>query len=184
MGNHIHWAPLIVALGVGLITWFVAHSFRLNERWKASTSPSQGFAGWLLFLALLQGLTAIHAFGDIFTSISLKTHATAASSTPLGAGYTAAIVIRVLMFIFVLGSTIMMLRRSRLFPRLFRIEMVLLLVFPIVVALLTTWEIERSREPHLLSVLAWIRVAIFAPAAGIGYVYSLRSQRFRNTFVR
>jgi hypothetical protein len=183
--SHIHWVPLIVALAVGLLTWFVARRLRLNERWKAPTGGSQGPDKWLLFLMVLQWLAVVHAFGDAVGSLSPQRLASAASSGPYRyAGYVASIVALVLLFIFVLWSTIMMHRKSRLFPKLFRIEMALLLFGPVLIALWFTWETEQGRISQLVSVLFWIRVAIFAPAAGIGYVYSLRSARFRNTFVR
>jgi hypothetical protein len=85
----------------------------------------------------------------------------------------------------VLWSAIMMHRKSRLFPLLFRIEMVLLMLLPIALALLGTWMTGHEGDMGSgLRLAAWARVALFAPAAGIGFVYSLRSQRFRNTFVR
>jgi hypothetical protein len=93
--------------------------------------------------------------------------------------------VRSLLFVFVSWSAIMMHRKSRLFPALFRIEMVLLMLLPIALALLGTWMTERDGEMASgLRPAAWVRVALFAPAAGVGFVYSLRSQRFRNTFVR
>lgn len=183
--SHIHWAPLIVALTVGLLTWFVAHRFRLNERWKGPTGASQGPDGWLLFLMVLQWLAVLHALGDVVGSFSPQRLASAESSGPYRyAGYIASIVALVALFIFVLWSAIMMHRRSRLFPKLFRIEMALLLLAPILIALWVTWETEQGKVSQLVSVLFWLRVALFAPAAGVGYVYSLRSARFRNTFVR
>lgn len=188
MQGHIHWAPLIVALAVGLLTWFVAHRSRLNERWNrpsgaSRTGASQGPDRWLLFLMVLQWLAVLHAFGDAVGSLSPQRLASAASSGPYRyAGYIASIVVLVLLFVFVLWSTIMMHRKSRLFPRLFRIEMALLLFVPLLIALWFSWETEQGRVPLLVSVMFWVRVAIFAPAAGIGYVYSLRSARFRNTF--
>jgi hypothetical protein len=182
--SHTHWAPLIVALAVGLLAWFVAHRLRLNERWKGPTGASQSSDGWLLFVMVLQWLAVLHAFGDVVGNLDPRRLASAASSGPYRyGGYIASIVALVLLFIFVLWSAIMMHRKSRLFPKLFRIEMALLLFGPILIALGVTWEAEHGKVSHLVSVLFWSRVAILAPAAGIGYVYSLRSIRFRNTFV-
>jgi hypothetical protein len=182
--SHIHWAPLLVALAVGLLAWFVAHRFRLNERWKGPTGASQGSDRWLLFLMVLQWLAVLHALGDVVDSLGPQRLASAASSGPYRyGGYIASIVALAALFIFVLWSAIMMHRKSRLFPKLFRIEMALLLFAPILIALWVTWETEHGTVSPLVSVLFWVRVAVFAPAAGIGYVYSLRSVRFRNTFV-
>lgn len=184
MKSHVHWAPLIVALTVGLLTWFVAHRLKLNERWKGPTGASQGSGGWLLLLMVLQWLAVVHAFGDAVGSFSPQRLAAAAASGPWRyGGYIASIVVLVLLFIFVLWSAIMMHRRSRLFPKLFRVEMALLLIGPILIAFWFSWEAEHGKVSELMSVLLWVRVAIFAPAAGVGYVYSLRSARFRNTFV-
>jgi hypothetical protein len=183
--SHIHWAPLVVALTVGLLTWFVAHRLKLNERWKGTTGAPHRSDRWLLLMTVLQWLAVLHALGDVAGSLSPQRLASAAASGPYRyGGYIASIVALVLLFVFVLWSAIMMHRRSRLFPRLFRIEMVLLLFVPILIALWFTWETERGKIPQMVSVLFWVRVAIFAPAAGIGYVYSLRSATFRDTFSR
>ena len=133
---------------------------------------------------VLQWLAVLHAFGDVAGNLGPQRLASAASSGPYRyGGYIASVVVLALLFIFVLWSAIMMHRKSRLFPKLFRIEMALLLFVPILIALGVTWETGHGKDSHLASVLTWVRVAIFAPAAGIGYVYSLRSVRFRDTFV-
>jgi hypothetical protein len=182
--SHTHWAPLIVALTVGLLTWFVAHRMKLNERLKGPPGAAQGSGKWLLLLMVLQWLAVVHAFGDAASSLSPQRLAAAASSGPYRYGsYIASIVVLVLLFFFVLWSAIMMHRKSRLFPKLFRIEMALLLFGPILIALWFTWETEQGKVSESMSVLFWVRVALFAPMAGVGYVYSLYSVRFRNTFV-
>lgn len=186
MRHHIHLAPLLVAVAVGAVTWGVAHHFRLNQRLKAQgAAPMQGFAGWLAFLAAMQWLAVLHTLGDVGVTLGHRDLAEISSFSPYGkSGYVLAIVIQVILFLFVLWAAIAMHRRSRLFPRLFRIEMALLVLFPILVALLITWEIEHGQMSPSVRVVYWVRVAVFAPAAGIGYIYSLRSVRFRNTFIR
>lgn len=183
MKSHSHLAPLVVAVTVGAITWLVAHRRGLNRRLKPADGRLEGFAGWLGFLAAMQWLAVLHTVGDLSLSLGRGTLPAAASDN-WRAGHTTAIVLQVLLFFFVASCVIVMHRRSRFFPTLFRIEMVLLLLVPLAVALMVTWESEHGQTSPMVSVVYWVRVAIFAPAAGIGYVYSLRSVRFRNTFIR
>ena len=142
--------PLIVALAVGLLTWCVAHRLRLNERWKAPTGGSPGPDKWLLFLMVLQWLAVVHAFGDAVGSLSPQRLASAASSGPSRyAGYIASIAALVLLFIFVLWSSIMMHRTSRLFTNLFRIEDGAVPFGPVLIAL---WFTGRPGKNQLVSV--------------------------------
>jgi hypothetical protein len=185
MKSHFHLAPLVVAVAVGAVTWLVAHRMGLNQRLKPPAGRLEGFAGWLAFLAAMQWLAVLHTLGDLSLSLGQdKLSAVASANASWRAGHAAAIVLQVLLFLFVLWCAIVMHRKSRLFPRLFRLEMVLLLLVPLANALMVTWEGEHGRTSPMVEVVYWVRVAVFAPAAGIGYVYSLRSVRFRNTFVR
>ena len=185
MRSHVHWAPLLVAVVVGALAWFVAHRSRLNQRLQRREGPLEGFGGWLVFLAAMQWVAVFHTLGDVVLSLNhLKLADSASSNDYARAGSIAALVVRLLLFVFVLSSAIMMHRRSRLFPGLFRVEMVLLVLAPLLVAALVTWETEHAQMSAAIRAVFWIRVAILAPAAGVGYVYSLRSVRFRNTFVR
>lgn len=185
MRHQIHLVPLLVAVAVGLFTWFVGHARLKRQQAAPGGSVAQGFAGWLRFLAAMQWLAVLHALADVGITLGHRNLAEVGSFSPYGkSGYILAIVVQAILFLFVLWVAIVMHRKSRLFPTLFRIEMVLLMLFPILVALLVTWEIEHGQMSPAVSIAYWVRVAVFAPAAGIGYVYSLRSIRFRNTFIR
>ena len=180
-----HFAPLLVAVTAGAIAWFIAHRLHINQRVQASAGRLEGFAGWLVFLAALQWLAVLHTFSDFAIALGRYAQQSPATEGPAAqSGLLAAVGVQGLLFVVVLGSAILMHRKSRRFPPLFRIELALLVLFPVAVGLLMTWESEQGQVPPQLALAFWIRAALFAPAAGIGLVYSFRSVRFRNTFVR
>ena len=184
MTSQYHLTPLLVAVAAGAIAWLVAHRMHLNRRPKPPGGRWEGFAGWLAFLAGLQWLAVVHTFGDFLGALERYAKRASATLSPTGqAGFIAAVALQGLLFGFVLWSAILMHRKSRRFPRLFRIEMVLLVLIPAVTGLLA-WEAQRQLASSQLALAYWLRAALFAPAAGIGFVYSLHSARFRNMFVR
>ena len=183
MTTHNHLVPRGVALAAGAIAWAIAHRLHLNERVRPASGALEGFAGWLLFLVLLQWSALAHALHAVLVDWGRYTqHASASPYTRLG--ILTAVAVDWLVLLLVLLSTLMMHRKSRLFPRLFRLEMLALLAVPLVLALAVTWQSEEAQVPAAVAIVFWVRAALLAPAAGAGFVYSLRSRRFANTFVR
>ena len=171
---------LLLAIAVGLAAYAIAR--RLARYRVPPASAPVGFGGWLMLLAIGQWLAVMHLLSEILRRLPLYQRAW---QTPESHGEVLGeIAARAALLGFVLYAAIMMMRRSRLYPRLLRLELVLLVVLP---ALAGHWLIEDSgayvTEPKLWLAVT-VRFVATAVFAALWYVYSQHSLRMRNTFVR
>src|ERR1700741_4074869 len=117
---------LLLAIAFGLAAYAIAQ--RLARYRSPASAAVQGFGGWLLVLAIGQWLAAMHLLSEILRRLPLYERAWQMPESRAEAlGEIAA---RVALLAFVLCAAIMMTRRSRLYPRLLRLELVLLVVLP------------------------------------------------------
>jgi hypothetical protein len=88
------------------------------------------------------------------------------------------------MLVLTLAAAILMMRRSRFYPALLRLELVLLVVLPMLGSL---WPMGASGSSYVTEPKLWLAVMVRFTAtaifAALWYVYSQRSLRVRNTFV-
>jgi hypothetical protein len=181
MGAFRTLLGLLLAVAVGLAVYLIGH--RLMRQRSPPAGPAvEGFAGWLLVLAIGQWLAVLHLLSEILRRVPLYQRAW---ETPgLGAEVLGEIVGRLVIFVFVTWAAVLMTGKSRLYPRLLRLELVGLAVLP---ALGGVWLIEEGgayvTEPKLWLAVT-VRFVATAVFAAIWYVYSQHSLRMRNTFVR
>jgi hypothetical protein len=185
MQAHHHAFPFLIFLLVGLGIYVAVQRRRHPERYARSGAPLEGFAGWLIFIGVLQGMAVLQVAGELMLHFrEYQLQAPTIANPYARAGRIGGLVFQILLVALVLWSAVMMLRKSRTFPRLFRIELVLLVLIPVLLALLLKWVADHSALSPQLQLFYWVRAGIMAPAAAAAFVYSLRSERFRNTFVK
>ena len=172
---------LMLALAVGLTVYAVAHRV-MRQRAPMAATTVEGFWGWLLLLAIGQWLAVVHLLAEILRRLPLYQRAWEMSGQRAEA--LGEIVGRLVILAFVTAAAVLMTRKSRLYPRLLRIELVGVVVLP---ALGGLWLIEESgtfvTEPKLWLAVT-VRFVATAVVAAAWYVYSQHSLRMRNTFVR
>lgn len=171
---------LFVILGLAALAAVVVVVERKVRRRERVSVELEGFGGWLLLLAVMQWLnfllwaivTAAMAF-DHQTWLGNQSRTLSLIHAPLAAMATA----------FTLYVNAAMMRRKKSFPPLFRIQLCINVLLPL---LLTVIEVMMPTDPDVR--LAWaseVRAAIVpAVASVLWYVYSLKSVRVRNTFIR
>jgi hypothetical protein len=167
---------LVVAVGVAV--YFVLPRRPLPAR----GALLEGFAGWLLVLAIAQWLGVLGLAGELLRQIPFYQRYGGIAEMP-----TATIVEAIghlALLVFVLVAALAMTRQSRLFPKLLRIELVLLVVLTVLSLLGATSETGAYvTEPKLWIAVA-LRLVVTGLFAALWFAYSLRSVRVRNTFVR
>jgi hypothetical protein len=145
----------------------------------ASTGP-EGFGGWLLLIAIGQWLGVFGALVQLL--LELPGYAGQWGDPSMRRAVIGDAGLDVAMLAFMFYVTVMMSMKRREFPTLFRIQLALLVVVP----LLSTWWVSFSTGKPLES-LDFTATAVNAVIATIGaslsILYSLRSQRVRNTFI-
>jgi len=171
----------MLALAVGLTVYAVAHRV-MRQRAPTAATTVEGFWGWLLLLAIGQWLAVLHLLSEILRRLPLYQRAWETSGQRAEA--LGEIVGRLVILAFVTAAAVLMTRKSRLYPRLLRIELVGMVVLP---ALSGLWLTEESgtyvTEPKLWLAVT-VRFVATAAVAAAWYVYSQHSLRMRNTFVR
>lgn len=172
---------LLVAGGVILI---VVAAVYLNERRirgaRQRSETLEGFGGWLLLLAILEwvvlaGWVSALPF-MLFGGLTwLENEAPA-----IGLAQSAVVAVAAA---FALYVNVTMTRKRLIFPRLFRAQLVLNMVLQLVLVL-----IEATMSSSTAAAVQWKSeiAGMVMPAIGsaLWFVYSLRSVRVRNTFVR
>jgi hypothetical protein len=145
----------------------------------ASTGP-EGFGGWLLLIAIGQWLGVF--WGLVQLLLELPGYASQLSDPALRRAVIGEAGLEIALLAFMLYTTVMMSMKRREFPTLFRLQLALVVVIP----LLSTWWISRSTGKPLEG-LEYTATAVTAVVGVIGaslsILYSLRSQRVRNTFI-
>ena len=183
-GNQI--LEMLVALAVGGVAYLAARRWSRGQSEEVVPPTScvtlEGFRGWLLLVAAIQCLAVVGAGGEL-VRVGLSVHESR-EVMELRALAVVAIVTQLAAFAFVSWTTVLMVRKRRLFPAALRLELVLLVVLPVLnllVASLLTGTPVPTMYPWAV-VAAWcvISTAFALP----WFLYSLRSFRVRNTFVR
>lgn len=174
-------SALLLAGGVVLVVVAVVY---LNERRirgaRRRGEALEGFGGWLLLLAIgqwlmLAGLVCALPFMVLggLTWLENDSPAIGLAQSPFVAAAAA----------FALYVNVTMTRKRRAFPRLFRVQIVLSIVLPLVLIL-----IEAAMASPTAAPVQWKSeiAGMVMPAiiAAVWFLYSLRSVRVRNTFVR
>jgi hypothetical protein len=181
MGAFRPLLGLMLAIAVGLAVYAIAQRV-MRQRQPPVATTVEGFWGWLLLLAIGQWLAVLYLLSEILRRLPLYQRAWETSGQRAEA--LGEIVGRLVILAFVTAAAVLMTRKSRLYPRLLRIELVGMVVLP---ALGGLWLIEESgtyvTEPKLWLAVT-VRFVATAAVAAAWYVYSQHSLRMRNTFVR
>lgn len=166
---------LVFAVMLALSVYALGHLFARHRVPSGVTAPPQGFAGWLLVLAAGQWLAMLLVVAALLRGMPQ----TADTSVPAQLRLLA----HLLLLAFTAATTILMMRKSGLYPRLLRVELVLLVVLPPIQAI---WFAEENgsyvTEPKLWIAFAVRLAATSMLAAGL-FLYSQHSLRMRATFV-
>jgi hypothetical protein len=182
VGASRYLIGLLLAVAVGLAVYAMGHRLMRDRSPVAAGARVEGFAGWLLVLAVGQWLAALSLFGNVLRHMPLYQSYLAMPETR-----TAAIVEvagHLALLAFVLWAAMLMTRKSRLYPRLLRLELVMLVVLP---AFNIAWVTEETGT-YVTGPKLWIAVTLRFVATGIfaalWFIYSQHSLRVRDTFVR
>ena len=172
------FVEVLLALAIGGAIYLVLR----RSLAPASGAPPEGFGGMLLYLAIVQWLGVVIVAARLLWRMppwqdyvdAPQAHASSIAET---IGHLAALA-------FVLWAAVSMARRRRLFPILLRIELALLAVLPVMELFFAPTETDS----YVTAPKLWIAIALRIVATGLFaaalFVYSLRSERVRNTFVR
>jgi Protein of unknown function (DUF2569) len=172
------FVEVLLALAIGGAIYLVV------RRWLApgSGAPPEGFGGALLYVAILQWLGVVIVAARLLSRMppwedyvdAPEAHTSSIAET---IGHLAALV-------FVLCAAVSMTWRRRLFPVLLRIESVLLAALPFIELLFAPAETDSYVTAPKLWIAIALRIVVTGLFAAALFVYSLRSERVRNTFVR
>jgi hypothetical protein len=163
-----------------LIGWAIWHFARLKRPVQGSGLRLEGFGGWLLVVAIGQWAGILVLLGQIGNALPqyeqywanplMKTVIVGSLITDLG------------LAAFAFYVAVMMTRRSRIFPALFRVQLVLIVALPVITAI---WMSLVTGVP--IASLDWApevgRAIGRAVGAVVWILYSLKSVRVLNTFV-
>jgi hypothetical protein len=147
---------------------------------KAPAEELVGFGGWLMLIAIGQWLSTLGTLVDLLLQMPIYVGQWA--DPALRQGLIGEVGLDAGLVAFMLYTSIMMNMKRREFPTLFRIQVALLVLVP----LLSTWWMSRStgKAPEGLDFAATAAEAVFGlVGASLSILYSLRSERVRNTFI-
>src|SRR5262249_2208938 len=102
--------------------------------------------------------------------------------TPMRRGIIGETGLNIALLAFMFYTTVMMSMKRREFPTLFRFQLALLVVVPLLVTWWTSMSAGRSIEGLEFAAIA-ARAVVGVIGASLSILYSLRSERVRNTFV-
>ena len=140
----------------------------------------EGFGGWLLLIAIGQWLGVFG--GAVQFLLGLSDYASRWSDPLTRRGVVGEAGLELALLALMLYVAIMMSMKRRVFPTLFRIQLALVVVVP----LLSTWWTSSSAGRPIEG-LEFTGTAVQAVVGVIGaslsILYSLRSERVRNTFI-
>ena len=141
----------------------------------------EGFHGWLALLATSQFLSLALVLAADMALIPQYVELWRIST--IRSAMAAEITLFVVLLALMLYTTLMMVKKRRIFPTLYRAQLVMLAVVPILTLLIVSSLSGIS--------LAELEIRTVAGEVGVGAVfsmgwilYTLRSVRVRNTFVR
>jgi hypothetical protein len=140
----------------------------------------EGFGGWLLLIAIGQWLGVFGQLAQLL--LALPDYASRWSDLTMRRGIMGEAGLDLAVFAMMLYTAIMMSMKRREFPTVFRLQLALLVVVP----MLSTWWTSTSAGKPIEG-LEFAGTAVQAVAGVIGaslsILYSLRSERVRNTFI-
>jgi hypothetical protein len=140
----------------------------------------EGFGGWLLLIAIGQWLGVFGTLGDFL--MELPDYAAQWSDPAVRHGIVGEALLDAGLVAFMLYTAIMMNMKRHEFPTLFRLQLALVVVLPVLSVL---WMSRSTGQP--LGTADFAATATHAVVgvigASISILYSLRSERVRNTFV-
>ena len=147
---------------------------------KSASTGLEGFGGWLLLIAIGQWLGVFGELGRLL--LASTEYASQWSDPALRRGVMGEAGLDIALLAFMFYTTVMMSMKRRAFPTLFRIQLALLVIVP----LLSTWWISTSTGKPLEGVdftATAVNAVVATIGASLSILYSLRSERVRNTFV-
>ena len=150
-----------------------------QEQVKDALTRPEGFGGWLLLIAIGQWLGVFAGLGQLL--LGLPDYMSQGSDPLMRRGVMGEAGLEVALLAMMLYTAVMMSMKRREFPALFRIQLALIVVVP----LLSTWWTSTSAGKPIEG-LEFAGTAVQAVVGVIGaslsILYSLRSERVRNTF--
>ena len=167
---------LVLAAALALLVYALGQRLARNRPAPGSAAQLAGFSGWLLLLAAGQWLAVAFLLVALVRPVPWYVDGSEAQPARLLA--------QTLLTVFVSSAAILMMRRSRLYPRLLRVELVLLVVLPPIEGML----MAGGNGAYVTQPKLWIgfavRLAATSVFAATCYLYSQHSRRMRATFVR
>jgi len=167
---------LALAVMLALSVYVLGHHLARHRVPSGSSATPEGFAGWLLAVAAGQWLAVLLLLAAFVRHVPWTIDASAPMQLHLFG--------HLLLLVFATWAAILMMRKSRLYPTLLRLELVLLVVLPPIDAL---WMADENgayvTEPKFWIAFA-VRLAATSMFAAAWYLYSQHSVRVRTTFVR
>ncbi len=141
-----------------------------------SSEKLEGFGGWLLLIAVGQWLSTLGTLVALL--LELPGYLSQWAEPAMRRGIIGEAGLGVGLLGFMLYTSVMMNMKRHEFPTLFRIQLALFVVAP----LLTTWSTGKTLGGLDFAATA-AQAVIALIGASISILYSLRSERVRNTFV-
>ncbi len=147
---------------------------------RVTLTRPEGFGGWLLLIAIGQWLGV---FGQLIQLLlALPDYASRWSDLSMRRGIMGEAGLDIALLALMLYTAVMMSMKRRHFPTLFRIQLALLVVVP----LLSTWWASSSAGKPIEGLEfagTAVQAVVGVIAASLSILYSLRSERVRNTFI-
>lgn len=177
MDAIVQFVPLTLVLLIGFAIWYFA-----SQRKKARPTGEklEGIGGWLILVAIGQVLGIFRALAEF--GKSLPDYEKHWSNPLLKNAIIGEVGLSAGMFAFMIYTAIMMGQKRRIFPTLFRVELVLFAVIPLLNLFWVSYAIGASFEKLGYETVIGQSIGI-AIGAAVWIAYTLKSVRVRNTFV-
>lgn len=170
-------ALMVVGLlaAIGAAVWL--NELRIRKA-RRSGVPLQGFGGWLLLLAVIVVVEFL-GFASLLLMMLVEDETWMGNHSPRVVQFQAPVIAATTCILLWLG--ILMFRKKQLFPRVFRIHLVVVWVMPVLMAVLEAASLGMARVP--LSV-GGVEIVGSTLGTVLWWACSVRSVRVRNTFTR
>ncbi len=169
--------PLALVLLAGFSIWYFV---RRRNKARPGGEKLEGIGGWLILVAIGQVLGILRSLAEF--GKSLPDYEKHWNNPLMQKAIIGEIGLSAVMFAFMVFTAIMMGQKRRIFPTLFRIELVLFAVMPLLNLFWVSQALGVSLEKLGYETVAGQSIGI-AVGAAVWIAYSLRSVRVRNTFV-